>query len=75
MPVQSATTTTTTNNTNSSDTVVKQVTPTVEQKNDSGLNDNLTILIAEQRRQSRLLEQVLAAINTSNALLNQLVQR
>lgn len=46
-----------------------------EQNNDSNLNDNLTLMITEQRRQNRLLEQVIAAINTSNALLAQLVQR
>jgi hypothetical protein len=57
-----------------SDVVTKQLSVT-EQKNDSAINDNLTILIAEQRRQNRLLEQVLAAINTTNALLTQLVTR
>ena len=36
--------------------------------------DNLGSLIQEQRRQNRLLEQVVAAINTTNALLAQLVQ-
>ncbi len=49
--------------------------PAVEQKNDSAINDNLITLITEQRRQNRLLEQVIAAINTTNALLTQLVQR
>jgi hypothetical protein len=58
----------------SSDTVTKQSSIT-EQKTDSTINDNLTTLITEQRRQNRLLEQVLAAINTTNALLTQLVQR
>jgi hypothetical protein len=48
---------------------------TNERSNDSMLNDNLTNLISEQRRQNRLLEQVIAAINTTNALLTQLVQR
>ena len=43
--------------------------------NDTQLNENLTAMITEQRRQNRLLEQVIAAINTSNALLAQLVQR
>ena len=38
-------------------------------------NDSATNLISEQRRQNRLLEQVIAAINTTNALLTQLVQR
>jgi hypothetical protein len=46
-----------------------------EQNNDSGANENLTALLTEQRRQNRLLEQVIAAINTTNALLTQLVQR
>ena len=53
---------------------MKQV-PTIEQSNDTVLNDNLTTLINEQRRQNHLLQQVLAAINTTNALLTQLVQR
>ncbi|CAF4848163.1 unnamed protein product [Rotaria sp. Silwood1] len=59
---------------NISSTVTKQE-PTIEQKNDSSINDNLITLITEQRRQNRLLEQVIAAINTTNALLTQLVQR
>ncbi len=46
-----------------------------EQNNDSNFNDNLTTMITEQRRQNRLLEQVIAAVNTTNALLTQLVQR
>lgn len=46
--------------------------PPSEPKND---NENLLTLINEQRRQNRLLEQVIAAINTTNALLTQLVQR
>jgi hypothetical protein len=46
-----------------------------EQNNDNNFNENLTTMITEQRRQNRLLEQVIAAINTSNALLTQLVQR
>ncbi len=58
----------------SSDAVTKQLSVT-EQKNDSTVNDNLTTLITEQRRQNRLLEQVIAAINTTNSLLTQLVQR
>lgn len=37
--------------------------------------DNLSTLLNEQRRQNRLLEQVIAAINTTNALLAQIVQR
>ena len=37
--------------------------------------ESATNLISEQRRQNRLLEQVIAAINTTNALLTQLVQR
>ncbi|CAF2684627.1 unnamed protein product, partial [Rotaria sp. Silwood2] len=57
-----------------SNTVMKQE-PTTDQKNDICINDNLITLIAEQRRQNRLLEQVIAAINTTNALLTQLVQR
>jgi hypothetical protein len=47
----------------------------IEQRNDSTINDNLITLITEQRRQNRLLEQVIAAINTTNSLLTQLVQR
>lgn len=46
-----------------------------EQNHDNQFNENLTAMITEQRRQNRLLEQVIAAINTSNALLAQLVQR
>ena len=46
-----------------------------EQSTDSGINENLTTLITEQRRQNRLLEKIAAAINTTNALLTQLVQR
>lgn len=46
-----------------------------EQNHDHQLNENLTAMITEQRRQNRLLEQIIAAINTSNALLAQLVQR
>lgn len=38
-------------------------------------DENLIAMITEQRRQNRLLEQVIAAINTTNALLTQLVQR
>ncbi|CAF1144617.1 unnamed protein product [Adineta ricciae] len=38
-------------------------------------NENLITMITEQRRQNRLLEQVIAAVNTTNALLTQLVQR
>jgi hypothetical protein len=56
------------------DTVTKPLSVT-EEKNDNAINDNLTTLITEQRRQNRLLEQVIAAINTTNALLTQLVQR
>jgi len=54
-----------------------QILPAVQSdvKSENTTNDNLTILITEQRRQNRLLEQLLAAINTSNALLTQLVQR
>lgn len=58
----------------SSDTVMKPL-PTIEQNNDTAINENLTTLITEQRRQNRLLEQVIAAINTTNSLLTQLVQR
>ncbi|CAF3925490.1 unnamed protein product [Rotaria magnacalcarata] len=54
---------------------VLKPTPTTEPKNDDSVNDKLTTLITEQRRQNRLLEQVIAAINTTNALLTQLVQR
>jgi len=46
-----------------------------EKTDNTVLNDNLTTMITEQRRQNRLLEQVIAAVNTTNALLNQLVQR
>ncbi|CAF1115310.1 unnamed protein product [Adineta steineri] len=45
------------------------------QNNDNNLNDNLMNMITEQRRHNRLLEQAIAAINTTNALLTQLVQR
>jgi hypothetical protein len=55
-------------------TKTKPVSPN-EQNNDSNFNDNLTTMITEQRRQNRLLEQIIAAINTTNALLTQLVQR
>ncbi|CAF3844382.1 unnamed protein product [Adineta steineri] len=58
----------------SSNTTPKQVLSS-EKDNDTSVNDNLTILITEQRRQNRLLEQVIAAINTTNSLLTQLVQR
>ena len=58
----------------SSDNISKPL-PVVEPKNNNEINDNLTVLISEQRRQNRLLEQVIAAINTTNALLTQLVQR
>jgi len=48
------------------------VTPTAPT---NGLHeDNFSNLIQEQRRQNRLLEQVIAGINTTNALLAQLVQ-
>ena len=56
------------------DEVTKQVL-TTEQSNVTALSDNLTTLINEQHRQNYLLQQVLAAINTTNALLTQLVQR
>ncbi|CAF1274217.1 unnamed protein product [Rotaria sordida] len=55
-------------------TMTKQE-PITQQKNDISINDNLITLINEQRRQNRLLEQIIAAINTTNALLTQLVQR
>lgn len=61
--------------TNPASNVVTTQSSNTEQKNDSAINDNLTTLITEQRRQNRLLEQVIAAINTTNALLTQLVQR
>lgn len=48
---------------------------TDQTKNNSNSDENLTSMITEQRRQNRLLEQVIAAINTTNALLTQLVQR
>ncbi|UJR15160.1 hypothetical protein I4U23_002123 [Adineta vaga] len=58
----------------STNTVTKpSLTP--ESNNETTLNENVTTLITEQRRQNRLLEQVIAAINTTNALLTQLVQR
>ena len=38
-------------------------------------NDTLVKLLAEQRRQNQLLDRVISAINTTNALLTQLVQR
>lgn len=46
-----------------------------EQLNHSVLNDQIKELLTEQRKQSKLLERVLGAINTTNALLTQLVQR
>lgn len=49
--------------------------PAVEQKNDHAPDERLNTLIAEQQRQNHLLQQVLAAINTTNSLLTQLVQR
>ena len=49
--------------------------PPVEAKADSNTDEHLVALIAEQKRQNQLLSQVLAAINTTNALLTQLVQR
>ncbi len=55
-------------------TTTKPLSPN-EQNNDSNFNENLTTMITEQRRQNRLLEQVIAAVNTTNALLTQLVQR
>jgi hypothetical protein len=55
-------------------TVAKPVSPN-EQNTDNNFTDNLTTMITEQRRQNRLLEQVIAAVNTTNALLTQLVQR
>lgn len=61
----------------SSSTITTSSKPSVSNglNNDNQLNENLTAMITEQRRQNRLLEQVIAAINTSNALLTQLVQR
>lgn len=41
----------------------------------SNTDDYPALLLAEQRRQTHLLQQILAAINTNNALLTQLVQR
>ena len=46
-----------------------------EQKNDTNVNETLVKLLAEQRRQNQLLDRVVSAINTTNALLTQLVQR
>jgi hypothetical protein len=58
------------------------VTPTLDQvlqtattTNSNPSSDNFAVLVNEQRRQNRLLEQVIAAISTSNALLAQLVHR
>jgi len=58
-----------------SETLTKQVSTTEQNNDTAAVNDNLTTLITEQRRQNRLLEQVIAAINTTNSLLTQLVQR
>ncbi len=55
-------------------TTAKLLSPN-EQNVDNNFTDNLTTMITEQRRQNRLLEQVIAAVNTTNALLTQLVQR
>ena len=41
----------------------------------STLNEQMKEMLAEQRKQNKLLERVLGAINTTNSLLNQLVQR
>lgn len=60
---------------NSSDVVTKPVVVNEEKPDKNAMNDNLTAMITEQRRQNRLLEQVIAAVNTTNALLTQLVQR
>ena len=46
-----------------------------DQTNGATSNELLSTLINEQRRQNHLLEQVIAAINSTNALLTQLVQR
>ncbi|CAF1421155.1 unnamed protein product, partial [Rotaria sordida] len=67
--------TTTTRNLSSTLNTETKALSTNEQNSNSIFNDNLTIMITEQRRQNRLLEQVIAAINTTNALLTQLVQR
>ncbi|CAF3593445.1 unnamed protein product [Rotaria sordida] len=66
--------TTTTRNLSSTLNTETKPLSTNEQNSNSIFNDNLTIMITEQRRQNRLLEQVIAAINTTNALLTQLVQ-
>ncbi|CAF0753797.1 unnamed protein product [Adineta ricciae] len=49
--------------------------PATDQTNGATSNELLSTLISEQRRQNHLLEQVIAAINSTNALLTQLVQR
>ena len=59
-------------------TTLNNETQTVSITNHSNRNtfdENLTNIIIEQRRNNRLLEQVIAAINTTNALLTQLIQR
>ncbi|UJR31523.1 hypothetical protein I4U23_019012 [Adineta vaga] len=59
---------------NISNTIPKIV-PSNDQTNSNSSNADFITMITEQRRQNRLLEQVIAAINTTNALLTQLVQR
>ncbi len=69
-----STVTTNTKPSNTFATTTKSLSPN-QQHNDSNFNDHLITMITEQRRQNRLLEQVIAAVNTTNALLTQLVQR
>ena len=57
----------------------ENATPSISTNNETtkeNLNETLlNNFIQEQKRQTRLLEQMIAAINTTNALLTQLVQR
>ncbi|CAF2637656.1 unnamed protein product [Rotaria sp. Silwood2] len=73
-PLPSAATVTTSTNSPSTLNIETKTLSTNELNSDSNFNDNLTTMLIEQRRQNRLLEQVIAAINTTNALLTQLVQ-
>lgn len=55
-------------------TVMKNL-PTPETPNYAATNEQFKEMLAEQKKQTKLLERILSAINTSNSLLNQLVQR
>lgn len=59
----------------SSSQVLPAVTAAADSSVNTTLNENLAALLAEQREQTRLLQRMMAAINVTNALLTQLVQR